>query len=282
MGSIISLQDASNPLPADVASNILRWKIEYGGLYLAPFRRKIFGPDDTYFIDYSAPWIVAILRELTLREYIAYCELADYDPKLASISLIRLVLLYAYDTDTECMESVDADLDVLDNLFGQYTTICGFFRGDTMAAQKTIRTGYGPVYHNFVILRLLTNMGMDIKNLLDLPDSRLMELFIAYSKTSGGKTRPQVYRTGNPALDRQLAKQALVDMSEQTAMSTLADRMARAKQGQREEINPAAENTQLLGQFGDAVLRGEQPPDVTKLKRYKKPPAPTFTTKPHK
>jgi len=276
MVSTLLRQDAYN-LPEYLARKLLAWKIQYGGLYLAPFRAKTLNSLNQLVNNDEAPWTICVLRELVLKEYIAYAELTEFSPSAAAYSLVRTCLLVAYDYSVGREIDISDSKITLDFLFGQLMEISGFFKGNSMIAQRSRRDKYGAGYHIGAIDRLVVNVGYKPDELMNLTDTDLAERWLVYNKQS--RQMQQITRTGNAAQDRQNAKAALVQASEHASTEALADRMARTRDGRSERINPDRENVELLRDFaGD--IKQRPIPDVTKLKRWdRKKDVPDFSGK---
>jgi len=273
------LQDVSKVIPPYVSEQLLQWKVEHGGLIMAPFRPKVLNEDGQLISDASAPWTISVLRDLTLKEYLAYAELAEFDSKVAAHSLVRLVHLCTFIAD-EVGTAIDIETDepTLDFLFGQYIACLGFFRGnavtgmatgDVMGEQRTTRTEYGKLYHNFVVTYLVGNLGMKPNEAEKLTDRQMAELYYIYNRPARQREQKAITHAGMTALER---KQALTNAAAGSASRELAEKLIAARQGRSEKLNIARENAELAAQFPEAIVN-RPIPNVTKLRHAKELPS---------
>jgi hypothetical protein len=278
MASTQHHQFVFNDVPPSIASKLYAWKLEHGGLYLAPIKPKALDAAGRLVTDLSAPWLVVILREATVREFLAYADLATHDPHLAASGLIQHLFVYSFDATSGDFVNVLNMAGAVDCLFGLYTEVSGFFRGNPGIAVKRIRETYGAKYHKLILQKLVTNVGFKIDDLLDKTDSELEELAFIYL-TQGRQQRQRGVKTGIPALDRQLDKQALVDASAEQSMEALKSKMAADRAtGVTEKLDVDKENAELQWHFGEAVLKGRVPHNVKGMKRSTMP-VPDFSGK---
>lgn len=250
-----------------------RWKAKYGGLYVAVFRLRVLDATDRLIIDEGAPWHKAVLRELTLDEYKAFEELRLYDPVLAMTSLVNEVLLYC-DTCDHPSKPVVTEFALVDYLFGVVTRMSGFFSSDCVKTQQRARDAYSSIYKHLVV-PLITNIGMQYRDLRSMTDMDLAEQYLIHKKT--GRERPG--KTGNPVIDRQLERAALVEASATAADQSLQQQYleSRAKGKREEHVNTAADNQFFRTHFGPYIAK-QPPPDPSKMKRAIMP-APSFLRK---
>jgi hypothetical protein len=252
-----------------------RWKAKYGGIYLAVFRLRALDAQDRLVIDEAAPWHKAVLREITLDEYKAFEELRTFDPVLAMTSLVNETILYC-DLCEHPVKPTVLDFALVDYLFGVITRLSGFFSNDSVKVQQKARDSYTSLYKHLVI-PLVTNIGMQYKDLCEMTDTGLAEQYLIYKKS--GRDAASARQTGNPQIDKQLAQQALIDMSANRADQALQQQYIESRnKGKREEgINTEAENQYFRTHFGP-YLSKQPPPDVSKMKRATLP-APSFLHK---
>jgi hypothetical protein len=255
-------------LPDSIREKLLDWKVEHGHLYIAQFRKQRLSETGQYETDALAPWLFAILRELKLKEYMAYCDIATYDNTAAAFSLVRRCLLTCENENGE-HHSISNEPHTMDYLFGVLVSMSGFFEGKVHAAQVEARASYGKLYKNFIV-PLISNYGFSLDYLGNSTDTDIAEIAIILQKQR--RERPPI----NGERDK---TKALTLMSADHSSELLREKMEHDRNGGGERINTDVENLAIRANFGE-IVTNRPVPDVTKLKKFDpKTMMPKFTHK---